>query len=124
MTEPCDFRILDNKVFVLSMRDNPCLHVFSQSGEKLRSLITRGTETNKQIKSGYSFCFDRQRNILISDYSTNSIKVFSREGALLHRMGDTQEEEERIRPNGIIVTDDNKIICASYGTKFALHIFY
>ena len=124
MTEPCDVRILDNKVFVLSMRDNPCLRVFSQSGEKLRSLITRGTEGNKQIREGYFFCFDRQRNILVSDYSDNSIKVFSQEGALLHRMGDTQDTEERIRPNGIAVTDDNKIICASYGAKFALHIFY
>ena len=124
MTEPYDVRILDNKVFVLSRRDNPCLHVFSQSGEKLRSLITRGTEGNEQIKSGYSFCFDRQRNILISDLRDNRIKVFSQEGALLHRMGDTKSEDKIIRPRGIAVTHDNKVICASSGTNCGLHIFY
>ena len=124
MTQPHDVKILDNKVFVLSRRDNPCLHMFSQSGEKLRSLITRGTEGNDQIKSGYSFCFDRQRNILISDYGASSIKVFSREGALLHRMGDTQDTEKIIQPRGIAVTHHNKIICASHRTKFLLHIFY
>ena len=124
MTEPYDVRILDNKVFVLSRRDNPCLHVFSQSGEKLRSLITCGKEGDKQIIEGYSFCFDRQRNILISDYSDNSIKVFSQEGALLHTLGDTQAEGKRIQPRGIAVTNNNKVICASIFTHFGLHIFY
>ena len=124
MTEPYDVRILDNKVFVLSMRDNPCLHVFSQSGEKLRSLMTRGTEGNEQIKSGYSFCFDRHRNILISDFGDNCIKVFSQEGALLHTLGDTQDTEKIIRPRGIALTHDNRVICASHRTKFGLYIFY
>ena len=122
MTEPCDVKLFDNKVFVLSWCDSPCLHVFSQSGEKLRSFITRGEQGYGQIKRGYSFCFDKQQNILISDWADNSIKVFSREGALLHTLGHTQEEEKRITPRGIVVTNDNKIICSSY-TKFGLHIF-
>ena len=123
MTEPYDVKLLDNKVFVLSSRDNPCLHVFSQSGEKLRSFITRGEQGNKQVKLGYSFCFDKQQNILISDYFDDSIKVFSQEGALLHTLGHTQEEK-RIKPKGIVVTNNNKIICcASAYTKFGLHIF-
>ena len=124
MTVPYDVKLLDNKVFVLSYSDNPCLHVFSQSGEKLRSFITCDTRGNKQVKLGYFFCFDKQQNILISDYSDISIKVFSQEGALLHTLGYTQEEEKRIRPNGIVVTNDNKVICTSYGTMFRLHIFY
>ena len=124
MTQPCDVKILNNKVFVLSSVDNPCLHVFSQSGEKLRSLITCGTEGNKQIKAGNSFCFDRQQNILISDFGDNCIKVFSREGALRHTLGDTQDREKRIQPQGIVVTNSNKVICASAFTDFGLHIFY
>ena len=123
MTVPYDVKLLDNKVFVLSCNDNPCLHVFSQSGEKLRSLITRGTQGNEQVKEGYFFCFDKQQNILISDYWDNSIKVFSQEGALLHTLGYTQERDKRIGPQGIAVTDNNKIICAS-NNKFGLHIFY
>ena len=122
MTEPCDVKLLDNKVFVLSYRDNPCLHVFSQSGEKLRSFITCDILGNKQVKQGYFFCFDKQQNILISDCVDNSIKVFSQEGALLHTLGHTQEEK-RIKPRGIVVTNNNKIICSSYETMFGLHIF-
>ena len=124
MTQPYDVKLLGNKVFVLSCRDNPCLHVFSQSGEKLRSLITCGTQGNEQVRRGYFFCFDKQQNILISDYKDYSIKVFSQEGALLHTLGYTQEEDKIIHPQGMAVTDNNKIICASSGTKLGLHIFY
>ena len=120
MTQPCDVKLLDNKVFVLSS-DNPCLHVFSHTGEKLRSFITCGTLGCKQVKQGYFFCFDKQQNILISDF--NSIKVFSQEGALLHTLGHTQEREKIIKPMGIVVTNDNKIICSSCNTRFGLHIF-
>ena len=122
MTRPCDVKLLDNKVFVLSL-NNPCLHVFSQTGEKLRSFITCGQQGNKQVKIGYYFCFDKQQNILISDYRDNFIKVFSQEGALLHTLGHTQEEEKEITPMGIVVTNDNKIICSSYNTMFGLYIF-
>ena len=124
MTVPCDVKLLDNKVFVLSYRDNPCLHVFSQSGEKLRSFITCDRQGNEQVKLGYFFCFDKQQDILINDFEDNSIKVFSQEGALLHTLGHIQEEEKRIKPMGIVVTNDNKIICSSsLITKFGLHIF-
>ena len=123
MTLPYDVKLLDNEVFVLSHSDNPCLHVFSQSGEKLRSFITCGEQGNEQVKKGRFFCFDKQNNILISDYIDNSIKVFSQEGALLHTLGYTQEEE-KISPKGTTVTNDNKIICASSNTMFGLHIFY
>ena len=129
MTQPCDVKLLDNKAFVLSISDSPCLHVFSQSGEKLRSLITCGTEGNEQVKRGLFFCFDKHHEILVSDYGENSIKVFSQEGALLHTLGYTQEKEKEMRPNGICprgiaVTNDNKIICASSDTMFCLHILY
>ena len=110
MKAPCDIKLLCNKVFVLSYSDNPCLHVFSQSGEKLRSLITCGTQGYEQVKRGYFFCFDKQQNIFISDSADKSIKVFSQEGALLHTLGYTQEENKRISPQGITVTDNNKII--------------
>ena len=124
VTQPFDVKLLDTELYVLSYKDNPCLHVLSQSGEKLRSFITCGKLGNKQVKKGYFFCFDQQQNILISDFSDNSIKVFSQEGALLHTLGITQEDNNRIKPKGIVVTNDNKIICTSDDTEFGLHIFY
>ena len=108
MTKPCDVKPPDSKVFVLSYKDNPCLHIFSQSGEKLRSFITCGRQGNEQVKLGFYFCFDKQQNIQVSDLSDNSIQVFSQ--VLLHTLEYTEREEKRIRPSGIVVTNNNKII--------------
>ena len=125
MTGLKDVKLLEDKVFVLSYMDNPCLHVFSKAGDKIRSFIPCGKKGNKQVRQGYYFCFDKQNNILISDYSDACIKVFSQEGILLHTLGNTEDDDERkIKPNGIIITPNNKIICASAHTHFRLHIFY
>ena len=122
MRRPCDVKVNNNKVYVLSDRDSPCLHVFSLSGEKIRSLITRDKDGNAQVRECHSFCFDKKQNILMTDYADCNIKVFSQEGALLHTLGDTQEEEKIIRPTGITLTDNNIIICISR-INFLLHIF-
>ena len=123
MTRPNDVKVNNNKVYVLSDRDSPCLHVFSLTGEKIRSLITRDGERNAQVRRCYSFCLDKKQNILMADYAARNIKVFSQEGALLHTLGDTQDGDKTIKPEGMTLTDTNKIICTSQYTNFRLHIF-
>ena len=123
MTRPTDVKVNNNKVYILSEQGSPCLHVFSLTGGKIRSLITRDYEGNAQVMQCLSFCFDKKQNILMSDYLAGIIKVFSQEGALLHTLGDTQDRDKIIRPEGITLTDTKKIICTSYGTNFILHIF-
>ena len=122
MTKPFDVKTLNDEVYVLSSQDNPCLHVFHKSGSKLRSFITRGKGSDFQVERGYSFCFDKQKNILIGNYKC--IKTFSPAGILLHTLGGSQDEDKQIRPYGITVTPNNKIVCSSSLTKFKLHIFY
>ena len=122
MTSPYNVKVNNNKVYVLSDRDSPCLHVFSLSGEKIRSLITRDKDGNAQVRRCHSFCFDKKQNILMADYGARNIKVFSQEGALLHTLGDTQDKDKIIQPEGITLTDNNKIICTSH-INFKLHIF-
>ena len=123
MTRPIDVKVNNNKLYVLSDQDSPCLHVFSLTGEKICSLITRDDEGNTQVRECYSFCFDKKQNILMADCVAGNIKVFSQEGALLHTLGDTQDRDKTIRPLGITLTDTNKIICTSLATNFGLHIF-
>ena len=123
MTLPTDVKVNNNKLYVLSTNDSPCLHVFSLTGEKISSLITRDDKGNAQVRICYSFCFDKKHNILMSDYAAGNIKVFSQEGALLHSLGDTQDRDKTIKPDGITLTDSNNIICTSNKTKFGLHIF-
>ena len=117
MTRPSDVKVNNNKVYIVSDQDSSCLHVFSLTGEKIRSLITSDT------RMCFSFCFDKKQNILMSDLVAGNIKVFSLEGALLHTLGDTQGEDKTIKPHGITLTDTNKIICTSYQTNFGLHMF-
>ncbi|KAI6661724.1 NHL repeat containing protein [Oopsacas minuta] len=85
MTTPIDVKYTTNEMFVLSWKDNPCIHVFTLSGEKSRTLLTRGT--GKQVEGASFFCLDGHNNIIISDYWTGNIKVFSPEGDLLHEIG-------------------------------------
>ena len=122
MTHPRDVKVNNNKVYILSLQDSPCLHVFSLTGEKIRSLITRGVWGNTQVMQCSSFCLDKKQNILISDYKAGNIKVFSQEGTLLHTLGDTQDRDKTIQPIGITLTDTNKIICTS-DINFGMHIF-
>ena len=123
MTSPYDVKVNNNKVYVLSDTDSPCLHVFSLTGEKIRSFITCDQDGNAQVRRCLSFCLDKKQNILMADYSDDKIKVFSQEGALLHTLGDTQDRDKTIKPSGITLTDNNKIICVSWHTNFLLHIF-
>ena len=123
MTHPTDVKVNNNKVYVLSVTNSPCLHVFSLTGEKIRSLITRDDEGNAQVIRCYSFCLDKKQNILMADNVAGNIKVFSQEGDLLHTLGDTQDVHKTIKPHGITLTDTNKIICTSLCTNFGLHIF-
>ena len=122
MTRPTDVKVNNNKVYILSEQDSPCLHVFSLTGEKIRSLITCDYEGNAQVRLCFSFCLDKKQNILMSDSGARNIKVFSQEGALLHTLGDTQDRDKTIQPIGITLTDTNKIICTS-DTNFGMHIF-
>ncbi|KAI6660323.1 6-bladed beta-propeller [Oopsacas minuta] len=113
MTDPRDVKLLDGSLYVLSITDNPCLHVFSPTGEKLCSFITCSKQGNAQVKGPTTFCFDKKQNILIGDETDRNIKVFSLDGDLLHTLGDTQDDDKRIVPFGIVVTNSNKIICSS-----------
>ena len=123
MTNLSDVKVNNNKLYVLSDRDSPCLHVFSLTGEKIRSLITCDFWGKAQVKGCYSFCLDKKQNILMADYRTYNIKVFSQEGALLHTLEYREDRGNTIRPQAITITDTNKIICTSYESNFGLHIF-
>ena len=124
MTEPRDVKTLNDEVYVLSSKDNPCLHVFHKSGSKLRSFITCGEGSGFQVERGYCFCLDKQNNILIGDFTAKCIKIFSPAGILLHTLGGSQDEDKEIKLRGITVTPNNKIVCTSDDTKYRLHVFY
>ena len=92
LTEQLIERPLDVKLtadYVLC-EDNPCVHVFSHSGERLRSLVSRGDYM--QVTHPRFFCLDAAENIIISDYSDHRIQIFSKEGNLINTIGEEGEQ--------------------------------
>ncbi|KAI6658089.1 PEP-CTERM domain protein [Oopsacas minuta] len=126
MTGPIDVKFTNNEMFVLSCEDNPCIHVFTLSGEKSRSLITGGIGIGMQVEVAYFFCLDGHNNIIISNCWADSIKVFSPEGDLLHEIGQRGQRGHKAgmfdSPYGITI-HNTKLICVSKNNNFCLQIF-
>ena len=122
MTRPVDVKFSNNEIFVLSHNDNPCIHVFSLSGEKSRSLVTK-SGIGIQVSGAFFFCLDKHNNIVISDYSADTIKVFSPAGDFLHTIGQEGHEAGMFySPYGIAI-NNNKLVCVSHNRNYGLQIF-
>ena len=122
MKKPFDVKFSNNEMFVLSGLGSPCIHVFTLSEEKTRSLVTRGI--GMQVKGALFFCLDGHNNILISDYSSHNIKVFSQAGDLLHTIKKTECIELTASPIFMMIDNDNRIVCAYSLSSYCLRIFY
>ena len=122
MTLPVDVKFSKDEMFVLSSEDNPCIHVLTLSGEKSRSLITRGD--GMQISLAFFFCLDGQENIFISHCSSDNIEVFSAKGDLIHKVPRYSDETVMLySPRGLAVLDNNKLICVSDSKNFSILIY-
>ena len=96
--------------------------MFSHAGEKIRSLITLGT--GMQIGFAYFFCLDRKHNLLITDWSNDQIRIFSKEGTHLHTIGEPGHEVGMFHsPQGIILTKNLKLIIVSENENYSLQIY-
>ena len=121
MKHPCDVKLTPDEVYVLC-DDSPCILVFSQAGEKIRSLITRGA--GMQIGYAYFFCLDRKQNLLICDWENNEVRIFSKEGTHLHTIGEHGHEVGMFHsPEGIVLTENLKLIIVSWNKNYSLQIF-
>ena len=122
MTRPADIKLTEELMYVLSCVDNPCLHVFTLTGDKIRSILSRGE--NLQLTRPLFFCNDMNANIVVSDYDDHCIKIFTPEGEFLHRIGQQGHEKGMfINPKGISFTKEGRLICVSDNKNFGLQIF-
>ena len=121
MKQPNDVKLTPDEVYVLC-GISPCILVFSHAGEKIRHLITRGM--GMQIEYAYFFCLDRNQNLLISDCSNHQIRIFSKEGTHLHNIGrEGQEVGMLYSPQGIVLTENLKLIIVSKNDKYRVQFF-
>ena len=123
MEHPLDVKLTPDEVYVLCGISS-CILVFSHAGEKLRQFITRGTGMGMQIGSAYFFCLDRKQNLLITDWSNNEVRIFSKEGTHLHTIGEDGHEVGKFEfPRGIVLTKNLKLIIVSENSNYSLQIF-
>ena len=119
--QPRDIKLTADSVYVLCSI-SPCIRVFSYSGVKLRSLITLGYQ--QPVIDAWYFCLDSQENIVISDNGAHNLKVFNREGTMIHSIwGRGSNEESCFNPRGLALNNNLDLVLVSSNTIHGLHIF-
>ena len=120
MHYPEDVKLTPDEIYILSSTDSPCVHVFSYTGNKLRSFVTCGTGMQVDIAS--FFCLDAEKNLIISDGKDRCIKVFSPNGTLLTTIGQFQDIGFSMNPQGVALIN-LKLVVIAPGDEFRLQIF-
>ena len=120
---PICVKLSRDRLYVLCVLKNLCIVVLTLEGEKLHSLITCGE--GMDVSYSFSFCLDHLHNFLISYYWTNSIRVFSPEGNLLHTIGRKGHQPGMFSyPTGVAITPNGRLVCVTENKKYGLQIFY
>ena len=118
---PLDIKLTADEVYVLCYV-NPCLHIFSYAGEKLRSLLSRGVQM--QVNNPLFFYLDSAENIIISDWLSNRIQIFTKEGNLITTIGEYGHQAGMLHsPRGIALTKELSLVVVSENENFGLQIF-
>ena len=118
---PEDIKLTSDEVYVLC-QDSPCVQVFSHAGEKLRSLVSKGEQL--EVSNPCFFCLDAEENIIISDFATHQIKIFSKEGNHIRTIGERGQQPGMFyRPSGLALTRDLRLVVMSCGENYNLQIF-
>ncbi|KAI6657052.1 RING finger protein nhl-1-like [Oopsacas minuta] len=113
LTYPRDIKINRDNIFILD-ESNPCLHIFNKYLVLQKNFISIGK--GKQVISPLFFFLDNSDNILISDYGSNSIRIFNSKYECIHKISIPV-------PSGITLDDKDRIIVVSYANKNCLQIF-
>ena len=100
---PRDVKINKNNIFVADNNEINNIHIFTESGDIIRSFIKLDNGT-----SDIHLCFDSNNNIIVSDGDSNSIQIYTINGELIHRI------VCKNYPRGISVDNNNNIICGCY----------
>ena len=111
---PRDVKLSKEYIFVLD-ESNPCLHLFNYNHILQKSVISRGK--GMQVINPWNFFIDQTDNILISDYGSDSIRIFNKELQLIHEISVSPN------PMGITVDKRGRVIVVCQAENSCLQIF-
>ena len=119
-TRTYSIRLHENNMYVMFVRSDYCLQVFSQDGQLIRGVIR-----SSDIKLSLFFSLDQFGNIIVADSLGHKIKIFSNSGQLIHSItNDTLTEDQKLSfPTGISVDKQNNIVVAQQNMKGNLIAF-
>ena len=108
INNPFDIKLTPQNIVVLIL-GSPCIKFYDYSHQLIKELITQG-EGNQTIQPHY-FCLDRYFNILLTEFSADSVMIFSDRRELLHKFGKRGEGRgDLISPTGIATDGEGRII--------------
>ena len=96
------------------------LQIFNLEGELVKCLIKENEISNSEF-----FSIDRLGNIIVTDWEGNQIKIFSKEGDVLHTITSAMlpGDQKFSFPNGVAIDKQNRIILAHRNKKCNLLAF-
>ena len=96
------------------------LQIFNLEGELVKCLIKEN-----EISDSHFFSIDQLGNIIVADWSGHQIKIFSKEGDVLHIITSAMlpGDQEFVYPNGVAIDKQNRIIVAHQNKKCNLLAF-
>ncbi|KAI6657059.1 RING finger protein nhl-1-like [Oopsacas minuta] len=106
---PHDVKLSKEYIYVLN-NSNPCIHLFNHNYILLKSVISLGQ--GNQVINPLSFFIDNSNNILIVDYSSNSISILNPELQSIHNI-----------PTAVTVDNPDRVIVVCNHTVNCLQIF-
>ena len=115
-----DVKLTPEEIVVLSCR-NPCLSLYSYSHQLIREMVPRGETC--QLKLPAKFVLDTSSNILITDFESHCLCVYSYRGEFLHKFGKGNQKGDFIRPVGITICPQGRIIVTSINPNHPIQIF-
>ena len=118
---PRDIKLTPQNIVVLT-DGNPCIQFYDYSHQLIREIVTQG-EGNQVIKPLY-FCLDREFNIIVTDFSADTVLIFSHRGQLLYKLGKRGKGRgDFISPTGIATDREGRIIVVSENPEHCIQIF-
>ena len=106
---PTDIAICSDTLHILSQEQNT-IYCYNRDGTYLKKIELTGQE--QQMISAVFFTTDKKGNFIITDQSTDEIRIFSPNGVLKHILG----RGHLTFIAGITLENTNNIICVCSGT--------
>ena len=109
LSTPVDIKVLSHIIYILSMRKN-CIYCYNIDCT-LQKMIELTRQEQLMISSRF-FTIDKNRNFLISDASSQQIRIFSPKGVLRHILAGQLHFL-----NGVTLDNSDRIICVCHSKE-------